>query len=501
MKFVIAEFDKLPLYFPLYLGVRKSFFQNYGLSDIKFINTHSDLYNYLNLVSHRASVGLADPIFSIAKDKIPKGEIVAVLVKKMPVVVAGLPGKSIKNIKDLVNYRIATFPKFTTCNTIARFLLGDKIQLIEIPHKKIIKSLINREVDFAFILPEQLVPPLVQVFSLSHLFPHYLFTGLVQVQFSNNIEQLTVLKLGLRDTLKYLRSNKEESFKLFCNEFPGLQNAREIFNTYFVCWSEDGILKLEEWNNAFKVWDNVYKNIFKKQDKNVLLPKPEEKIINTLTTKKYCRDYPYNIPRIIDLIKKALSKKQKINLIGFWGASNKTTFGDSERKLIEQLLKLRKELKPYCNGFSITFLLSDMHAILNGYDAKKVNLYLSLVKKELSKKNIDTLFLSDLWKKWGITKDKIVKTANKTEILSNHIYKRLVQQSQKHFSAGDKTEGVKIYYAMRKIENSFIEVKFMNSILFSYTDSKSSEFLPDLPTLFFYTTKRDENNLPWFQKE
>lgn len=501
MNCVIAEFDKLPLYFPLYLGVRKSFFRNYGLSEIKFINTHSDLYNYLNLVSHRASVGLADPIFSIAKDKIPKGEIIAVLVKKMPIVVAGLPGKSIKNIKDLVNYKIGTYPNFTTCNTIARFLLGDKVQLTEIPHNKIAQSLINREVDFAFMLPEQLVSPLVQVFNLNHLFPQYLFTGLVQIQFSNTLEQLTALKLGLRDTLKYLRSNKEESFKLFCIEFPDLQNPRNIFDTYFACWSEDGLLKLEEWNNAFNFWNSVYKNIFKKQDVAAMLPKPEENIIRTLTAKKYCRDYPNDILQIMGSIKYSLSKKQNINLIGFWGASNKTAFGISESKLIEQLSNLRTELRLYCKGVSVTFLLSDMHAIMNGYDAKKVKLYLSLVKKELTNKDIRSFFLSDLWKKWGISKDKINKAANSTEIHDSQVYKRLIAQSQKHFSLGEEAEGAKVYYTMRTIENSFIEKYFLNSILFSYSDSKSSGFLPDMPTLFFYTTKRDDNNLPWFQKD
>lgn len=275
MKCIIAEFDKLPLYFPIYLGVRKLIFKNYGLKNIKFIQTNNDIFSYLSLVSQKANVGLSDPIYSVSEDKTPKGEIIGVLVKRIPFIIVTLPGKSIAKIQDLKNYRIGTYPKLTTCHTIARFLLGEKAQLVEISHTKIVEALIQGEVDVAFILPEQLTTPLVQVFNLYDLFKQYLFTGLIQIPFPNNSELSVALKLGLRDSLRYLHSNKEESFQLFCREFPKLQKPKEVFDTYFECWSEDGILKQEELNNAFKVWSSIYKKIFKEKNQAFSIANPE----------------------------------------------------------------------------------------------------------------------------------------------------------------------------------------------------------------------------------
>ena len=61
----IAQFGRLALYFPVYLGIKKGFFKKFGIKDIEFIETFNDCKTFMMLLENKADIGLSDPIFAI----------------------------------------------------------------------------------------------------------------------------------------------------------------------------------------------------------------------------------------------------------------------------------------------------------------------------------------------------------------------------------------------------------------------------------------------------
>ncbi|MCF7834355.1 MAG: hypothetical protein K9L98_03475 [Candidatus Pacebacteria bacterium] len=244
--------------------------------------------------------------------------------------------------------------------------------------------------------------------------------------------------------------------------------------------------------NDIKNQDNSGEDLIKK----IGLKKGEE-MLKILTSKKYSRDYPYDSHGMLKIVKDNIINNKKTNLVGFWGASEKEIFEYSEEQLIKNMLRFQEDL---LGVVSFTFILSDMHALMNRYKKEKIETYLSLVKRNLENVGIKTILLSDLWKEWGLSTETILNQVDSFDLSDSVLKEKLLKQATKHFQGSDKVLGAKVYYIMRKTEALFIKKTFAGSILFSFTDATAHAFLPDMPTLYLYTTKRDVTAVPWFRE-
>ncbi|MBU1037174.1 ABC transporter substrate-binding protein [Patescibacteria group bacterium] len=498
-KIIICQFGKLALYFPLYLAIRKDFFKKYGLGDIIFKNTYNDSLTFKILMQQKADFGLSDPIFSISEEYDKKGEIIGTLVKKAPFILVGKKKININSLSELVNYRIVTYSQFTTNYTIAKYFISEKNNLIEFKYNEIIDILKKDKVDLALILPEQLNNELIKIFDFQKLFSRFLFTGFTISPFQKDNDLVSLFKLSINDSLKFIHGNKKEALEIFQKEFPNLIRSEEVFNNYINCWPNEFLVTKDEFTNALKVWKSVYQELFKKKNPSFLIPKIEQAILSLLCSKKYSRDYPCKLDKIINIIKDSLKNNRQIPFIGFWGASDKVKLTEPDFKLIERLSNLNDGIKKYSSGLDITFILSDEHAIMNGFNRNNVRQYLGQINRKLSEINIKSVWLSDLWRKWGITPEVIMKKAKNVKL--NRVDKKsLLVQSKKYYQHQDKLFGAKVYYAMRSHESSYLKREYSNHIFFSYSSSEIKSILPKAPILFFNTLSRDINETPWFLK-
>jgi len=495
----IGQFEKLALYFPFYLGIQKGFFASYGLDDIELVTTSNDAETYNKLLNHDIDLGLSDPIFAASEQSEKEGDIIGVLVSGVPLIAVSLTDLQINDFVDFSKYKIGTFKRLNTVNTLAKYFLGEEIKIEEYEIDLLIEALKESKIDIALILPEQSVGhDFVKVFDFKNSFKKFLFSGFTVASFSNQKELTSVFKLGITKCLNYLHQNKEESFKVFCDEFPNLN--KEVFEYYMGVWPKSSELKQDDWIKSFSVWSKIYPEMFKQKNPAFLLPKKEDKILATILSRKFSRDFPNKIENILVSIKKSLATGEKMHFVSFWGGSEKIAVNQDDLDQIKRIEDLRSELQNSGVPTEYIFILANRHAITNGYDSKVVNTYLLEVKQELDKRDFKTVWLSDLWESWGITSDTIKLIAkdlllSEEELLQS---KKMMTQAQKHYQGEDSFEGLKVYITMRQMEAPYLSKEFANSILVSYTDRSAIPFLPDMPILFLFTLGKEIGEPSWF---
>jgi asparagine synthase (glutamine-hydrolysing) len=183
-RIVIAEFEQLALYFPVYLAQRLGFFKSRNL-DVDFIATGGDDRTYATLLNNSAQIGLSDPLFAMFEgDTNPNGhgEIISQLVKSVPIYAVTLtPGISINNIHDFKKHTVGTFQKYSTVHTVLSKILPE-VPLVPLDSREIIDKLVNKEIDIAMVLPEQAISLVALggtiIYTFEKDFPNYLFSGL-----------------------------------------------------------------------------------------------------------------------------------------------------------------------------------------------------------------------------------------------------------------------------------------------------------------------------------
>lgn len=495
----IAQFDKLALYFPFYLGIKKGFFKKYGIDIIDLVSTKGDVETYSRMLMQEVDFGLADPIFASC-EAADEADVAGILVTGIPLVAVSAKAISIHNIDDFLEYKVGTFKQFTTVNTLVKHLFNPKTVITEFEYDSLIKALNDGQIDIAVILPEQAVQDdgLKIVFDFKDTFKKFMFSGFTRAPFvADNLSSL--FKLGLTKSLKYVHGNKETSWGLFQEEFPGI--TKEVFDGYMEVWPEEAQVKQDDWFKSFSIWSTQYPEMFKNRNPSFLLPKKEDKALTTVLSRKFSRDFPHKIEKIVSLIKDSFTNKQEIRFVSFWGASEKESINQADIDQIDQLKKLRSKLLELGIRTEYTFILADNHAITNGYEPMIVGAYLNAVKQELEKNDFKTCWLSDLWTEWGITKELIENNAKKenlSEEIVSHLDK-LLAQSEKHFHGEDKLKGLKVYVAMRQAEALYLKEKFNDSILVSYTERNAIPFLPDMPILFLFTLDKEISEPSWFK--
>lgn len=231
-------------------------------------------------------------------------------------------------------------------------------------------------------------------------------------------------------------------------------------------------------------------------------PSIVDKIIATMTSNTFRRDYPFLEDVLHQNIERAQQHNEPIRCVSFWGASSKKHVDDADRNTLQNLSNLSCKIqKVYKPGIEMTFILSDEHAKNNGYSAEDYEGYLVEIEKLLQTHGFSSIRLSTLWKQWGITTDTIQGTIDKkpngwwNDVV---IAKTLEEQASKHCKNNNTIAGAQRYYAMRMLEKPHLEQSFRGFTFVAFNNPRQQSLLPMLPTLYLYTAKRGDSRVPWF---
>ena len=508
MRLIVAEFDRMPVYFPMYLAERLSLFSKRDL-DINFIATGGDDLTYNSLFSGSAQIGVSDPAFSFANSFVTKGKIFGSLINRIPVVAIAInPAIVIESKKDFEKYTVGSFQEFSTVHTLAKYYLPN-VEIHAFSNKEIIDALKHRKVDVAFVTLD--VASSVEslggrvVYNFEEIFDEYLFTGLT---ISDNLDPLFTpsiekFKSALKESLVFISNFPEESAEILQELFPEITNPLSFISKMRNFWHKKlDLISIEETQNAEKVWGTIHPELFKASSPTFVKLGRANEIIHSLSVLKFSREIPYMEDSMVSLLNQAILKNEPLRILSFWGASDKEVMSESDFLLLDKISEIRLLLKDkYDIELEVTFVLSDQHGAMNGYSKDMYSPYLKNIAEQMEQRDVKSIYLSTIWEENGLNEKMVRDTAKKLtdeQWAGIRISDDLVRSAMKrnHENARD---GAMLYYTARKLENKILEKKYAHFIQITFSDDKYQEVYPELPTLYLWPYKKGKvDALPWF---
>ena len=294
------------------------------------------------------------------------------------------------------------------------------------------------------------------------------------------------LKDGLF-TQKISNLHTKKELEKIKNEFSKflLLNSEDAY--YFKIYNKLGYSKLEF--NGRTIVNKTHSTISK------------EDVLEIINKKRFRRDIPYKIDEVVEL---SIIENKPIKIVGFWGIGTKGNPDKIDLEVIKHLQNLMKQVKDIFEpGIEFTFIIADNHGEMNGVPKELAEKYVNSISKILLKNGFKVIWLSSLWKKYGISREKISlelnkKTSDWWEKIENK--KLLLENASKFNHNKNSQDAVKFYLVMRELEKSMLEKEFEDYIFQTYSDSKMQMVLPDMPTIYMYARK-GWSNAPWFCEE
>lgn len=506
-RFLVAEFGRLPLYFPVYLASRMNIYNKHNLN-VDFIASGGDDLTYNSLLSGSAQIGIADPIFTFTENFNTKGKIIGQLIGRVPIVAVTLnPNIIIKDIVDFNNYKVGTFQEFSTTHALIKELLP-KTDLIPIKFDAISQALKDRKIDIGIMTPDFAYDLVGKgghiVYTFDNKFGDYLFTGIIicdnlDPQFQSALRPFLA---SVKESINFIKKNKKEALEQFKKEFPDLLNHDEMFNYIINYWNRKLTISDTALKRAKHTWKTVYPWLLQSASPQFIKPRPEDEIINYLSNRNISRDIPYKVDELAERLSACSKKKKSLLFIGFWGASDKRNTDTEDNNAITKLKEIKSKIQhmhKYRADF--LFILGNQHAKLNRFPQKNYSIYLKQIEKLLQNNSFKTIYLSELWSKYGLTENKInteaKKISNKTwQDLRNH---RDLEKSAKNKGHKDYKFSAKRYYVCRKLESEIIKKEYPDCIFHSYSEDINQNLFPDCPTLYLWVKDRGYTQVPWFK--
>jgi len=510
-RLVVAEFDKLALYFPVYLAAKKKYFNIHGI-EVDFIATGGDDKTYATLLNNSGQIGISDPLFAMFEGEINPnghGEIIGELVSGLSLVAVTInPNIKINKMEDFSNYKIGVFQKYSTTNTIISYILKNQ-EVKDFYFNELPGKLIGREIDIAVVLLEQAIDMVSLgakiIFDFRKIYPQYLFSGFTIASTISKEHKQKIFSFlsAVKESIKYIHYNEKEAIGIFKELFPEIKNHAEILIEYKKQWVKSLKVSKKDYLRSHNTWKTVYPTILKNCDisfyRSVTLI---DLIIDKINDSNIRREYPFLEDKLREVVDKNLVKKTPIKFFGFWGVGSKNNIDKHDIKTIEHLHRYVKNLqKIYPYGIEVTFILADMHGQNNGYPKQVIDFYLQAISMKLDQVGFKYVRLSSLWAKWGIDIDQIkliLKDKKRGWWESISIYRELEKKSENNFVGIDKKLGAQRYYVLRKLEKFYLEKEYFDSIFFVYGDSINQQIYPTVPTLYLFTEKKYFSSCPWF---
>lgn len=507
-RLIVAEFDKLPLYFPLYLGNSIGLYEKRDLA-VDYISTGGDDLTYNALFSGSAQIGVSDPVFSFSKTFTTKGKIIAGFVDRIPLVAVTFdPSMIIEKKCDLNKYRVGSFQEFSTTHALSAYFL-DSEKVIPFPHKELSQALTRRKVDVA-IMTIDLALELVEkggriVFSFENEYESYLFTGLttcdnLDPSFAGALDKVVAV---VRESITYIEHHPKQALAAFKKEFPSLLDHKRTLEALVVFWNKKMDVDTAGVTNAERVWDRVHPELLKTGHARFFKVRPEDKVVAVLSQGAVSRDVPYQEDKLSLIVRECIAKNEPIPVVMFWGASDKKGATEADVEALDKLVYVANLVKKiYQPGVALTLLLANKHAEVNGFDTILVNDYLKRISELAKERSLNTEYLSNIWEKHGLTvknvQDKALHMTEKE--WGDVLLRQRLEMTTLKKGYSDARGAARAYYIMRTSEAPLIEAGFPRSIFATYSDDSTQDILPSMPTLYLWVNKKGHGELPWFEK-
>lgn len=212
-------------------------------------------------------------------------------------------------------------------------------------------------------------------------------------------------------------------------------------------------------------------------------------------------------PAIAQAIRASLLHETEIRLIGYWGVGRRAAILDYEKATVQYLGHLLRELTKACETLvKANFLLTDTHALLNGYQPDKIRKYCSSTSDLLKAAGIGTETMSDFLlsvDQWDTAKSVINHGAvpSLSWLISGGKLRELVRLAQLRAGRADSEDAALRYYLLNQIEGVSVASRFSGSLFLAYAAPGMDFLLPAaLPKVHIWSRWSGDSRRPWFME-
>ena len=240
-------------------------------------------------------------------------------------------------------------------------------------------------------------------------------------------------------------------------------------------------------------------------------------VLELLKSKEFCRALPYTDGSVLDTVGRYVVGHKPVKTVMLWGAGRKKHANWAEEEAFAMLHTLDEKAKEvYEPGLEIRILNTDTHGVFNWAEPEEVLSYQADILKLAKDNSFAFSRLARLiWLKYGICGDEILRACKSHSEISekgpgwfNYVPNKdiYVEQAKKHHRPYgveikddlDAKNYVKQYYMMRHLEKKPLELEFNDHLFLTFSDPRTRDTLPELPTAYLWSLKRGTSEPPWF---
>lgn len=193
-----------------------------------------------------------------------------------------------------------------------------------------------------------------------------------------------------------------------------------------------------------------------------------------------------------------------VQLVGFYGVREKERPDSLDHRYIQRLGEIRDDISQvYEPGVVLTKILADSHGEFNGFlERNRRGSYLLQIKNLLQEAGLQTIWLSELYAKYGLTlpnsRDPFDKNpSDEAWAVFDKQREQYLESARKHHTSEAEVEAAAYWYvAMRLQERRMLRQEFPKSFLLVNGDPRPAKpLMPDgLPVIYLY------EGPVWFKK-
>jgi long-chain acyl-CoA synthetase len=230
-----------------------------------------------------------------------------------------------------------------------------------------------------------------------------------------------------------------------------------------------------------------------------------ERLIQMLERSKVRRAPSERIGDIRSIIQAGVLAGTPITFSGLWGVGARTELAAPDRCAIGRLAELRDEMNATIDApqVGILLVLADMHGHCNRIPEQHISEYFGLIRQLAAASGLQTRRLSDVWTAAGLSEADIARLAACPETIQAWkafpLRDDFLKQASKRSGSDNLSEEYAFrYYCTCCVERAALTKALAGTIFFTYNDPKFHPVMPDLPTVFWHSTKPGTSAKPWF---
>jgi hypothetical protein len=199
---------------------------------------------------------------------------------------------------------------------------------------------------------------------------------------------------------------------------------------------------------------------------------------------------------MLKCIARAVALAEPLSFVLYWGKGPRSSLAAPDTQCLDFIKSLANRVaSAYAPGASVTLILTDTHAKLNGHSQSSMERYFTGIDAAARQRGFSTCRLSRLVADHhcGATRDDYQSPENGT-------LAALTASAMKWYRGpGTPEQGARTYYLMDMQEKRAVERAFPDSIFITFNGSTLRALFPDhLPIFYMYSLRRGTSIKPWF---